>query len=70
MLTAPIAAYMLNHDGWRAGLWAFAILAVAMLPAAWIGSRADRLPNSGGDRPRPHPDERARTRRGATRATS
>jgi len=46
MVTAPIAAYMLNHDGWRAGLWAFAILAVAMLPAAWLGSRADKLPNS------------------------
>lgn len=46
MLTAPIAAYFLNHDGWRAGLWAFAILALAMLPAAWIGSRADKLPNS------------------------
>jgi predicted MFS family arabinose efflux permease len=46
MLTAPIAAYLLNHDGWRAGLWAFAILAIAMLPAAWIGSRADKLPNS------------------------
>lgn len=45
MLTAPIAAYMLNHDGWRAGLWAFAILALAMLPAAWLGSRADKLPN-------------------------
>ena len=46
MVTAPIAAYMLNNDGWRAGLWAFAVLAVAMLPAAWIGSRADKLPNS------------------------
>jgi predicted MFS family arabinose efflux permease len=46
MVTAPIAAYLLNHDGWRAGLWAFAILALAMLPAAWIGSRADKLPNS------------------------
>ncbi len=46
MLTAPIAAYFLNHDGWRAGLWAFLILAVAMLPAAFIGSRADKLPNS------------------------
>lgn len=45
MLTAPIAAYFVTHDGWRAGLWAFAILALAMLPAAWIGSRADRLPN-------------------------
>jgi len=46
MFTAPIAAYFLNHDGWRAGMWAFAILALAMLPAAFIGSRADRLPNS------------------------
>jgi predicted MFS family arabinose efflux permease len=46
MLTAPIAAYFVNHDGWRAGLWAFLILALAMLPAAFIGSRADRLPNS------------------------
>ena len=45
LLTAPIAAYLLNHDGWRAGLWAFAIMGVAMLPAAWIGTRADKLPN-------------------------
>src|SRR6185369_11088660 len=37
MLTAPIAAYFVNHDGWRAGLWAFLVLALAMLPAAWIG---------------------------------
>jgi len=46
MVTAPIAAYIMNYDGWRAALWAFAILALAMLPAAWMGSRADRLPNS------------------------
>jgi len=46
MLTAPIAAYLLNSDGWRAGVWAFVILALAMLPAAWVGSRADKLPNS------------------------
>ena len=46
MITAPIAAYFLNNDGWRAGLWAFAIIALAMLPAAFIGSKADRLPNS------------------------
>lgn len=51
MLTAPIAAYFLTHEGWRAGLWAFLILALAMLPAAIVGSRADRLPNSvGSDR--------------------
>src|SRR5262249_37601745 len=46
MLTAPIAAYLLNHDGWRAGLWAFAILAIAMLPAAWLGSRAGKVPKT------------------------
>src|SRR3954470_10824010 len=46
MFTAPIAAHFLNNEGWPAGLWAFAILALAMLPAAFIGSRADKLPNS------------------------
>jgi predicted MFS family arabinose efflux permease len=51
MLTAPIAAYFLTHEGWRAGLWAFLILALAMLPAAFVASRADRLPNGvGSDR--------------------
>ena len=45
MVTAPIAAYMLKNDGWRAGLWVFVIIAIAMLPAAFVGSRADRLPN-------------------------
>ena len=44
MLTAPIAAYLLNHDSWRTAIWAFVILAITMLPAAWIGSRADALP--------------------------
>ena len=46
MFTAPIAAYFLTYEGWRAGLWAFVILALAMLPAAFIGSRSDRLPNT------------------------
>ena len=45
MVTAPLA-YLLNHDGWRFGVWAFALLAVLMLPAAWIGSRADKLADS------------------------
>lgn len=44
LVTAPLAAYIIDVDGWRAGLWAFAILALAMLPAAWMGGRADRLP--------------------------
>jgi predicted MFS family arabinose efflux permease len=46
MVTAPISAWLLDHAGWRAGLWALALLALAMLPAAWMGSRADQLPNS------------------------
>src|SRR5260370_35202504 len=46
MLPAPIAASFVNHGDWRAGLWAFLILALAMLPAAFVGSRADHLPNS------------------------
>jgi predicted MFS family arabinose efflux permease len=46
MVIAPVAAYVLNHGGWRAGIWMFVIIAIAMLPAAFIGSGADRLPNS------------------------
>jgi predicted MFS family arabinose efflux permease len=46
MVTAPIAAHFLNTEGWRAGLWAFVIISLAMLPAAFVGSKADRLPNS------------------------
>lgn len=46
MVTAPIAAYLLNADGWRTAAWSFVIIALAMLPAAWIGSRADKLPNT------------------------
>jgi predicted MFS family arabinose efflux permease len=46
MFTAPLAAYLLNTDGWRAALWAFVLLSLAMLPAAFIGSKADKLPNS------------------------
>ncbi len=45
LLTAPLAQYFLSTDGWRAGLWAFAILGLAMLPAAFMGGGADRLPN-------------------------
>lgn len=45
MVIAPVAAYVLKEDGWRAGLWVFVIIAIAMLPAAFVGSGADRLPN-------------------------
>lgn len=45
MVIAPVAAFVLKADGWRAGLWVFAIIAIAMLPAAFVASGADRLPN-------------------------
>src|SRR5260370_5571876 len=38
MLTAPIAPYLLHHDTSRTAVAAFVILAVALLPAAWLGS--------------------------------
>ena len=46
MFIAPIAAHVLKIDGWRTGLWALVIIALVMLPAAFIGTRADRLPNA------------------------
>ncbi|WP_119422822.1 MFS transporter [Desertibaculum subflavum] len=44
LLTAPLAAYIIGTEGWRAALWAFVVLGLAMLPAALMGSRADKLP--------------------------
>ncbi|HEX2888871.1 MFS transporter [Vineibacter terrae] len=46
LLTAPLAQFLLKADGWRVGLFAFVALALVMIPAALIGSRADKLPNS------------------------
>jgi predicted MFS family arabinose efflux permease len=46
MFIAPVAAHFLKTEGWRTGLWALVIIALVMLPAAFIGTKADRLPNS------------------------
>jgi predicted MFS family arabinose efflux permease len=43
---APLGQLVISHGGWRAGLVAFIIVGLLMLPAAFIGGRADRLPNS------------------------
>ncbi len=40
---APIGQAVIGDSGWRTGLLAFVVLAVAMIPAVWIGSRVDRL---------------------------
>jgi predicted MFS family arabinose efflux permease len=46
MVIAPVAALLLETHGWRTAVFGLAIVAAAMLPAGWLGSRADRLPNS------------------------
>jgi predicted MFS family arabinose efflux permease len=46
MVIAPVVAWLLSHYGWRTAVFGLAIVALGMLPAGWIGSRADRLPNS------------------------
>ena len=40
---APLGQIVIGQSGWRMGAIAFIILALTMLPAAFIGSRADRL---------------------------
>jgi predicted MFS family arabinose efflux permease len=40
---APFGQAMIAGGGWRSGVLAFIGLAVLMLPAVWIGSRADKL---------------------------
>ena len=44
MLAAPIGQALQVGFGWRAGVVGFALLALAMLPAAWIAGRIDRVP--------------------------
>jgi predicted MFS family arabinose efflux permease len=43
---APVGQLVISNGGWRAGLVAFVIVALLMLPAAFIGGRAERLPNA------------------------
>lgn len=44
MVAAPLGQWLNDGWGWRAGVWGFAVLALAMLPAAWVAGRADRVP--------------------------
>ncbi len=46
LLTAPLADFLIKADGWRTGLFAFVALGLVMIPAALVGGRADKLPNS------------------------
>jgi predicted MFS family arabinose efflux permease len=44
LLAAPIGQALNQAQGWRTGAIAFTLLALAMLPAAWIAGRVDKLP--------------------------
>jgi len=44
MVAAPLGQALNAGWGWRAGVIGFAVLAAAMLPAAWVAGRADAVP--------------------------
>ncbi|HSC00793.1 MAG TPA: MFS transporter, partial [Burkholderiaceae bacterium] len=44
MLSAPIGQALNQAQGWRVGVVGFALLALVMLPAAWVAGRVDKVP--------------------------
>jgi len=44
LLAAPLGQSLAQAMGWRWGLAGFCLLALLMLPAAWVAGRADALP--------------------------
>lgn len=44
LLAAPIGQVLAEGWGWRAGVWGFLLLGLAMIPAAWVAGRVDRVP--------------------------
>jgi len=48
LLSAPLGQALIVELGWRAGVLGFLVLALGMVPAAWIAGRIDRLPQSAG----------------------
>jgi len=44
LLSAPLGQVLIVELGWRAGVVGFLVLALGMLPAAWLAGRVDRLP--------------------------
>jgi len=43
LLTAPLGQILSDGFGWRMAVFAFAVLAIAMLPAAWFAGRVDAV---------------------------
>ena len=44
VVAAPLGQVLADGWGWRAGVLGFAVLSAAMLPAAWLAGRVDRVP--------------------------
>jgi predicted MFS family arabinose efflux permease len=44
LLAAPIGQALNQGYGWRIGLLSFVVMSVALLPAAWIAGRIDKVP--------------------------
>lgn len=44
LVAAPVGQVLAEGWGWRAGVWGFLLLGLAMVPAAWIAGRVDKVP--------------------------
>ena len=44
LLSAPIGQLLNESYGWRTGLVGFVVLSIAMLPAAWLAGKVDKIP--------------------------
>lgn len=44
LIAAPLGQVLADAFSWRVGVIGFAVLAVAMVPAAWIAGRVDKIP--------------------------
>jgi predicted MFS family arabinose efflux permease len=44
LLSAPLGQILNEGYGWRVGMVGFVVLALAMIPAAWLAGRVDRIP--------------------------
>lgn len=52
LLSAPIGQVLSQDLGWRAGMIGFVVLAIGMVPAAWLAGKIDAIPL-----PRPSKDQ-------------
>ena len=43
LVTAPVAQLLITTYGWRAGALCFFVLALVMIPAAWLAGEVDRM---------------------------